>query len=151
LVKGNSALSIPTERDESILDAFVVLDGYSDQMIAQIKSLLDPVPGLPRGLSDVGVVDELLGLAELSMEYLARMNAITGDYQTISDDRISNLLLVELIVLCFTAAILVIEIIFVVIPSIRHALKTRQAIPSSSKNGTASKMNVLRNAVQEEA
>jgi hypothetical protein len=114
LVEGNSGLLIPQERDASILDAFVVLDGYSNQMIAGIKSLLEPVSGVPRILTDVGVVEELLGLAEQSMEFLTRMDEITVDYQTISVDRISNLILVEFIVLCFTAAVLFIEIIFVV-------------------------------------
>jgi hypothetical protein len=105
-VEGNSDLLIPKESEQPILDSFAVLDVHSNQMILGIKSLLEPVSGEKRVLTDVGVVEELLGLAELSMEFLTRMNAITGEYQTISDDRISNLLLVELIVLGYTAIIL---------------------------------------------
>jgi hypothetical protein len=129
LVEGNGNFSIPKENDLSILDAFVVLDVHSNQMIAGIRSLLEPVSGVPRILSDVGVVEKLLGLAEQSLEFLTRMDDITGDYQIISDDRIFFLLLVELILLGFTVIVLFFEIIFMVfvrlmlqvIPSIRHA------------------------------
>jgi two-component system sensor histidine kinase DegS len=114
LVEGNSDLLIPKESDISILDAFVVLDVHSNQMLSGIKSLLEPVSGVPRVLTDIGVVEELLGLAEQSMEFLTRMDLITEDYQTISDDRISFLLLVELILLGFTAIILSVEIMFMV-------------------------------------
>jgi two-component system sensor histidine kinase DegS len=152
LVEGNGDLSIPTETDGSILDAFDVLDGYSDQMIAGIEALLEPISGDARVLSDVGVVKELLALTVLSLEYLTRMNAITDDYQTISDDRISNLLLIELIVLCFTGLILIVEIIFVVIPSVRHAIKTTKALRNEGKNSTGfSKLTAPRIEVKAQA
>jgi hypothetical protein len=93
--------------------------------------LLDPVSGGPRVLGDPGVVEELLQLASLSSEFLKRMNAITDDYQDVSDERITELLLVEIIVLCFTAAILLVEVIFVVVPSVRHALRTQRILKRS--------------------
>jgi hypothetical protein len=114
---------IPSETNNEILGAFEVLDGFSSMFIAKIGALLGPVSGVPLVLSDEGVAKGLLDLAELSLELLSQMTAITDDYQRISDDRISNLLLIELIVLAYTAIVLSIEIIFVVIPSIRHAVE----------------------------
>jgi two-component system sensor histidine kinase DegS len=120
LVEGNVDLSIPVENDKVILDAFIALDSFSKQIIEGIHALLEPTSGIQRIL-DADAVYELLKLADLSSEYLDLMNAITNDYQTISDDRIINLVRVEIIVLCFTAIVLVIEVVFVVIPSVRHA------------------------------
>jgi hypothetical protein len=147
LVEGNSGLDIPKETDGAILDAFDVLDVFSAKMIAEIDALLDPVSTVSRVLSDDGVAKELLDLAVLSLDFLTRMNAITDDYQTISDDRISNLLLVEIIVLCFTGAILIVEIVFVVIPSVRHALEIRRHILKENKKTRGAK-TTSRNALK---
>jgi two-component system sensor histidine kinase DegS len=76
LVEGNSALTIPVENDQAILDAFDELDGYSENIIADIDALLDPISGVPRKLTDPNVVDELLDLIGLSFEFLKRMNAV---------------------------------------------------------------------------
>jgi hypothetical protein len=91
LVEGNSGLTIPVETEKAILESFDVLDS--------INALLNPDSGVNRVLTGARFVQELLGLAKSSSEYLTRMNAITDDYQTISDDRISNLVVVEIIVL----------------------------------------------------
>jgi hypothetical protein len=76
LVEGNSALTIPVETDQAILDAFDELKGYSEKIIADIDALLDPISGVPRKLTDPIVVDELLELIGLSFEFLKRMNAV---------------------------------------------------------------------------
>lgn len=101
----------------------MVLGDYSNQLLGKVGALLSPVSGIPLVLTDEGVAKSLLELAELSFEILSQMDAITDDYQRISDDRISNLLLIELVVLAYTAISLSIEIIFVVIPSVRHAVE----------------------------
>lgn len=123
LMEGKADNSIPMEKDKAILNAFVELDNFSDQMIEAVDALLDPDSETPRVLdTDTGL--ELLELAKVSSEYLDRMDTITKDYQKISDERISNLVRVEIFVLCFTLIVLVIEIFFVVIPSVRHAFDT---------------------------